>query len=261
MAEVILAALLGACVGSFLNVCIVRLPEDRSIVFPASHCVACKKPIRWHDNIPVLSYVLLRGRCRDCRAGISWVYPAVELAGAALFALFYTTFGLTPAGVVYLSMALALLVETVIDMRYQIIPDEITLPGMVIGLIVSTVWPSLHGSEVWWGGALASLAGLLAGGGFLYLAGTLAEKILKKEAMGGGDVKLLAMIGAVIGWQGVLWTVLASSFTGAIAGLTLRWTTGEERIPFGPYLALGAVLYIFFGQSSIRWYIQMIGLG
>lgn len=261
MAEIVLAALLGACVGSFLNVCIVRLPEDRSVVFPGSHCVTCKAPILWYDNIPVLSYILLRGRCRKCGARISWVYPLIEIAASGLFVLFYATLGLSPAAFVYLGLSLALLVETVIDLRYQIIPDEITLPGMALGLLASAVWPALHGKEVWWSGALAASIGLLAGGGFLYAAGTLAEKILKKEAMGGGDVKLLAFIGAVLGWQGVLWTVLVSSFTGAIAGSILRWTTGEERIPFGPYLALGTFLYIFFGQSSIRWYIQVMGLG
>lgn len=261
MAEIALAALLGACIGSFLNVCIVRLPEDRSIVFPGSHCVTCKTPIFWYDNIPVLSYLWLRGRCRKCRTGISAVYPLVEIVSAALFVLFYVTFGMTPAAFVYLGLSLALLVETIIDLRYQIIPDEITLPGIVLGLLASTLWPGLHHADIWWSGALASGLGILVGGGFLYAAGTLAEKILKKEAMGGGDVKLLGFIGAVLGWQGVLWTVLVSSFTGAIAGSILRWTTGEERIPFGPYLALGAFLYIFFGQSSIRWYIQMVGLG
>lgn len=261
MAEIALAALAGVCVGSFLNVCIVRLPEERSIVFPGSHCVTCKTPILWYDNIPVVSYLLLRGRCRKCRTGISWVYPFIEIVTGALFVLFYMTLGVTPAAFVYLGLSLALLVETVIDLRYQIIPDEITLPGIVSGLVVSALWPGLHGKELWWSGALSSGIGILAGGGFLYAAGTLAEKILKKEAMGGGDVKLLAFIGAVLGWQGVLWTVLVSSFTGAIAGSILRWTTGEERIPFGPYLALGAFLYIFFGQSSIRWYIQMVGLG
>ena len=197
MAEIALAALLGACIGSFLNVCIVRLPEDRSIVFPGSHCVTCKAPILWYDNIPVLSYVLLRGRCRKCRTGISVVYPLVEIAAAALFVLFYVAFGLTPAAFVYLGLSLALLVETVIDLRYQIIPDEITLPGIVLGFLASTMWPGLHDTSVWWSGALASGLGIVAGGGFLYAAGTLAEKILKKEAMGGGDVKLLGFIGAV----------------------------------------------------------------
>lgn len=255
----LIAFALGAMTGSFLNVCIFRLPEGESVVFPASHCRGCRKPIAWYDNVPMLSFLLLRGRCRQCGAGISWQYFWVELATALTFVLFYSFFGLTAIGAIYLALTLALFVETAIDFRHQIIPDAITLPGMVLGLALSFALPELHGesSRVW--GLFWSLAGLLAGGGFLYAAGTLAEKILKKEAMGGGDVKLLAMIGAFLGWKAVLWTIFVSSFLGSIVGIVLRLSRGDERIPFGPYLGAAACLYLFIGDQAIEAYLKWIG--
>lgn len=256
----IAAFVFGAIVGSFLNVCILRLPKEESIVFPASHCFSCSKPIAWFDNIPLVSFFLLKGRCRHCSQKISWQYAAVEFLTACIFVLYTAYFGLTPQGIVYLILTLALVVETWIDFRHRIIPDEITLPGMALALVASAVFPGIHGESVWWAGFLKSLIGLLVGGGFLYIVGTVAERILKKEAMGGGDVKLLALIGAVIGWQGVLWTIFASSFVGAVVGLYYKWKRGEEAVPYGPFLALGAVSYLFFGQTGISWYMRLIGV-
>ncbi len=255
----VIVFLLGAIVGSFLNVCIFRLPEGESVVFPASHCRFCRKPISWADNIPVISFLLLKGKCRQCGQKISWQYFWVELFTAGLAVLFYFHFGLNPRGVVYFVLALALLVETVIDWRLQIIPDAITLPGILLGLLASFFFPALHGQTSGFGSLFWSLAGMLAGGGILYLSGTLAEWVLKKEAMGGGDVKLLAMIGSVIGWQGVLWVVFVSSFLGSAVGLALRFSRGDERIPFGPYPAPAATLYLFFGTQTIQAYARFIG--
>ena len=259
MYPLILVFILGSAVGSFLNVCILRLPKDESIVFPPSHCTACQKSIAWHDNIPLLSFLFLRGHCRHCQAKISWQYPLIEAVTGILFGVFYQVFGPTPQGFLYLYLTLALMVQSVIDLRYKIIPDGITLPAIVIGLVVSAIFPQIHGQETRVSGFLQSFLGMLAGGGFLYVVGTVAEWVLKKEAMGGGDVKLLAAVGAVIGWRGVVWTIFVASFVGSIGGLYLRLTKGEELIPFGPYLALGAFLYLFVGPTAIEWYFNFLG--
>ncbi len=256
----LLASALGAIVGSFLNVCIFRIPKEESIVFPASRCPSCKKPIAPLDNIPVLSFLILKGRCRHCAAPISLQYPLVEILSACFFVLFYYYFGLTAKGVLYLLMALALLTETFIDLRHQIIPDIITLPGIVIGLLASVFFPELHGKERWWAGLLQSFIGVSVGGGFFYITGSIAEMILKKEAIGGGDIKLLAMIGALLGWQGVVWTIFLSSLLGSAFGLYFRIKSGNERIPYGPYIAAGAFFYLFFGQKFISWYAHSLGI-
>ena len=156
-------------------------------------------------------------------------------------------------------LSLGLLVQTLIDLRYKIIPDQITLPAIVTGLTVSSFFPGIHGQSTPLGGFFQSLLGTFLGGGFLYAAGTVAEWVLKKEAMGGGDVKLLAAVGAVIGWRGVLWTIFISSLTGSVIGVYLRVTQGEELIPYGPYLALGAFSYLFVGPQAIQWYLGVLG--
>ena len=249
----------GAVVGSFLNVCILRLPKEESIAFPASHCPSCQGKIAWHDNIPILSFLMLGAKCRYCKKRISRQYLIIETVTGLLFVLFFHAFAFTPKGFLYLYLSLCLLVQAVIDMRYKIIPDEVTLPAIVIGLLVSTVFPQVHGQTTWTGGFLWSIVGILVGGGILYLAGTVAEWILKKEAMGGGDVKLLAAVGAVLGWESVLWTVFVSSLAGSVVGIYLRLRKNEETIPFGPFLALGAFLYMFVGPQTIHWYIHFLG--
>lgn len=256
----ILAIFLGAVVGSFLNVCIFRIPKEESIVFPGSHCQSCQKKIAPLDNIPLLSFLILRGRCRYCAAKISWQYPLVEFLSAGLFVLFYYYFGLTVKGALYLLLALALLTETFIDLRHRIIPDVITLPGVVIGLAASVFFPGLHDQRFWWGGLSCSLIGMFAGGGFFYMTGMLAERVLKKEAIGGGDIKLMAMIGAFLGWQGAALTIFSSSVIGSVVGVYLKIKNGEERIPFGPFIALGAFFYLFYGHTIIQWYVQSMGI-
>ena len=257
---VLILFLLGAAVGSFLNVCMIRIPMRESIVFPGSHCFSCQRPIAWFDNIPILSFFLLKGRCRNCKSKISRQYPVVEGLTALAFVLFYSVFGLTAQGSVYLAFSLALLVVSVIDWKDQIIPDAISLPGIALGLAASLVLPGLQGAASWKDGLVQSLVGMLFGGGILYLIGSAAERILKKEAMGGGDVKLLAMIGAFIGWRGVIWTIFIGSFAGSVIGVALRVSKGQERVPFGPFLALAAVSYLFFGEHAWQWYLNLIGL-
>lgn len=254
----LIAFLFGSMTGSFLNVCILRMPKEESVVFPRSHCTACKKPIAWFDNLPILSFLALGAKCRSCHAKISWQYPIIEIITAILFVVFYRSFGLSPKGFLYLFLSLVLLTQSVIDMRYKIIPDSLTLPTIAVGLLSSAVFPEIHGQTSPMSGFLKSLVGVLVGGGFLYTAGTIAEWVLKKEAMGGGDVKLLAAIGAVIGWRGVLWTIFVSSLVGTLGGLYLRFRKGEELIPYGPYLALAAFLYLFYGPAIMNWYFRSL---
>ncbi len=258
-------------VGSFLNVCVYRLPKEESIVFPGSHCGACGKAVRGYDNIPILSYFILRGRCRDCKTKFSIQYALVEAFTGILFVIFYRTFGATAAGIVFLIFTLAILTESLIDFRHKIIPDSITLPGIVLGLALAPVISATHG--LWLSGLLNALtgfdagdrltafldalAGVLIGGGFLYFVAWAGEKILKKEAMGGGDIKLLAMIGAFLGLRGVLWSVFIGSLLGTLAAVYYRFKKDGEEIPFGPFLGLASVLYIFFGDGVIRGYLEL----
>lgn len=248
------AFIFGAVVGSFLNVCICRLPADESVVSPPSHCPHCQYRIRWFDNIPIVSYVLLKGRCRGCQARISLQYPLVELLNGLLCLALFTRFGLTLAfGVLFLFCS-ALVVITFIDLEHQIIPDEISLPGIVVGFLLSFVI-SGHG----W---LNSLLGILLGGGSLLLVAYTYQRLTGKEGMGGGDIKLLAMMGAFLGWKSIPFIIFASSLVGSFVGITLMLVQKKDSklaIPFGPYLAFGALLYIFFGRQLISWYLTLGG--
>jgi leader peptidase (prepilin peptidase) / N-methyltransferase len=242
------ALLLGAVVGSFLNVVILRLPQEGgSIAFPPSHCPVCRSPIRWHDNIPILSFLLLRGRCRRCAVRISWQYPLVEAAMALLSLALFRQFGPTPLFLGYFFFAAALLVIICIDFRHQIIPDVISLPGIAAGLAFSLLNPLLTWQD--------SLLGVLIGGGSFYLVALFYYLCTRREGMGGGDIKLLAMIGAFLGWQSLPFVVLSSSLTGLLAGLWAMRSQGRGGrtvIPYGPFLALGALLYLFFRQEILE---------
>jgi leader peptidase (prepilin peptidase)/N-methyltransferase len=248
------AAALGAVIGSFLNVCIHRLPRNESIVYPASHCPRCGAPIKWYDNIPIVSYVVLRGRCRRCRDGISVRYPLVELASAAFCFLLVYRYGPTVSAGVYYAFACALIVVTFVDLDYYIIPNVITYCGIPLGLAASFVIPEVTVRDAFIGAAL--------GGGLLFTVALLFEWIRKKEGMGFGDVKLLAMIGAFLGWKGVILTVVVSSFVGAVVGyaaLKLSKKGLEHPIPYGPFLALGGLLYLFGGSGWVNWYLRLGG--
>ncbi|MFH0784800.1 MAG: prepilin peptidase [Pseudomonadota bacterium] len=246
----IIAFLFGAIVGSFLNVVILRLPEEnQSIVFPASHCPQCSSPLSWFENIPILSYIFLRGKCGHCNKSISLQYPLVELLMAIVTVALVHRFQVSLVTVGYFFFSAALLVIIFIDIRLQIIPDTISLPGIVLGFLFSLV-----SDTVTW---QSSLIGLLAGGGVLYAVALTYALLRKIDGMGGGDIKLLAMIGAWLGWQALPFVIFMSSATGAIIGIiAMRRQNkgGQTRIPFGPFLSLAALLYIFFSESILYYY-------
>jgi leader peptidase (prepilin peptidase)/N-methyltransferase len=242
----------GACLGSFLNVCIYRLPQDLSIVSPRSFCPQCRTPVRGYDNIPLLSYLLLRGKCRSCGAKISWRYPLVEAITGGLAVALFLKFGPTLGFLAYFVFTAALVVITFIDLDHRIIPDVISLPGIGAGFLLSFFLPAVTWTE--------SLIGLLAGGGSLYLVAIGYEALTKREGMGGGDVKLLAMFGAWLGWKAVLFTLFFASLSGTLIGggaMLLQKQGRHYAIPFGPFLAFGALAYLFFGPQLIHWYLSL----
>ncbi|MFH1594342.1 MAG: prepilin peptidase [Candidatus Omnitrophota bacterium] len=241
----------GTIIGSFMNVCIYRLPGGESIIKPRSRCISCGKAIAWFDNIPILSFLALRGRCRSCKKTISIRYPIVEIISGIMCALLFTYFGFTAKSFILLVFSCALVVVSFIDFAIQEIPDVITLPGIVIGLISAALFPSLVGSPDNISAFFNSFLGVLAGGGTIYILGFVGEFIFKKEAMGGGDVKLLAMIGAFIGWKLAIFTFFLAPFFGAAVGITLKLKDGREIIPYGPYLSLAAIVAIFYGDAVI----------
>jgi len=245
---------MGAAIGSFLNVCIYRLPQDLSIAAPRSFCPACRTPILAYDNIPILSFLLLGGKCRKCRAPISWRYPLVEALTGGLALALFLKLALTFSFFCYFCFAAALVVITFIDLDHRLIPDAISLPGILIGFLLSflAVTPG-----VW-----NYLLGIVIGGGSLYLVAVLYELVTKREGMGGGDVKLLAMIGAWLGWKAVLFTLFFSSLTGSLVGgalMVARKEDGKLAIPFGPFLTFSAMAYVFFGEKLVRWYLNWGG--
>ncbi len=243
----------GLCIGSFLNVCIYRMGREQSIVRPASRCPQCHKPIRWHDNIPLLSYVILRGRCRDCGAKISWRYFFIELLTGCLFVALLMRYHLSPFFFIYALFGSGLIVATFVDFDFRIIPDEISLGGIVAGLVLSGFFPQLHDATAPAYGVGRSLFGILVGGGTLWLLGIIGDFIFKKESMGGGDIKLLAMVGAFLGWQLALLALPLASVIGAVVGIIAKIRTRESEIAFGPYLAMGAVAGLFWGPRIISY--------
>jgi leader peptidase (prepilin peptidase)/N-methyltransferase len=277
----ILAFVLGAMVGSFCNVCICRWPEGESVVSPRSRCPHCGYRLAWYDNIPLVSWLVLGARCRQCKAPISWQYPVVEGVCGVLFLLVYLRFGVTPATPVYWGLCTGLVIVTFADLREWIIPNEVTFTGIPAGLLIALLgmmWPEASALRVV--NVFDALAGAALGGGILYVLDQGTQLILKKPGMGMGDVKLLAMIGAFLGWQGVLGTLMIACVIGSVAGLALiavqrlqprpapledetAGGDGEEAgeapaghyIPFGPYLALAGVIFLFVGPEAIAAYL------
>jgi len=247
--------ILGAMTGSFLNVCIVRLPLEKSIVFPASHCVACRTPIKWYDNIPLFSWLILRGRCRACREKISFRYWLVELLTGVIFFLFFKHYGFQSILWPYLVMVSGFIVATFVDFEYRIIPDEVSIGGMVIGVIFSLIIPELHGVQSPFLGVGYSLLGLLVGGGSIYLMGVIGDFVFKKETMGGGDVKLMAMVGAFMGWKLALLTFFLAPFYGAGFGIVEKIRTKDSTIAYGPFLIMGALTSLFWGERIIYFFL------
>lgn len=241
------------CLGSFYNVLIHRLPEHESIVHPGSHCPRCGHPIAFYDNVPILSYLALRGRCRHCGASISVRYPLVEALTGVLALFLFRRYGLTPQFAIEFVLVSLLVVITFIDLDRYLIPDQLSLPGIVIGFACSFFTPRLN-----W---IDSLLGILIGGGVFYLIAWLYQVIRHQDGLGGGDIKLLGMIGAFVGVPGVVFTILVASVVGTAVGVAAMVRSRKglmTMIPFGPFLALGAVCYLFWGESLMRWYFGLM---
>jgi len=242
-------ALIGACVGSFLNVCIHRLPIHQSIAWPASHCTSCNRVLAWFENVPIASWLVLGGRCRTCRTAISVMYPVVELVTALAFVAAFLVYGWTPLLAARLLFACALIVLFAIDLRHQILPNVITLPGIVIGFALSLALPP---------GWLSSLIGIVVGAGILFAVGEAYYRTRGHEGLGMGDVKMLGMIGAFLGWPLMLLTLVLASLLGSIVGVGLLVTRrGDMKaaLPFGTFLAVGAFVGVLAGDAILTWYL------
>lgn len=266
--------LFGLIVGSFLNVCIVRLPRGRSIANPPSHCPRCRTPIRFYDNIPIISFLVLRGKCRSCGEPISWRYPTVELMNGLFYVWIVNELGLSGEAGLMMAFCSSLIVITFIDFDHQIIPDVITIPGMLIGLSLAPffMYPLtdqlpfhldrlLPHAGPYLTAFMNSIIGLVLGGGPLLAIGWLWEKLRHIEAMGGGDIKLMGMVGSFLGWKGALLTIMLGAVAGSVVGvllILLKRHKMEKVIPFGPFLALGAVAAAFYGADIISWYLSLI---
>lgn len=253
----VISFMYGAIVGSFLNVVILRLPEGkRSIIFPPSRCPQCQTLIKWYDNIPILSFIFLKGKCRSCKTRISFQYPVVEVCTALLSLALYTKFALSFEYFFYFLFAGALIAIIFIDIAHQIIPDKISLPGIVIGFAGSFL-----NTEVTW---QQSGLGVLLGGGILFAIAEGYYMLTKRDGMGGGDIKLLAMIGAFLGWQSLLFVIFASSFSGSFVGIIAMFRQGkggQTRIPFGPFLAIAALFFLFFQKEIFYWWYKYLETG
>lgn len=246
--ELTIVTVLGLAIGSFLNVVIHRLPRRESLISPGSHCPSCGYALRAVDNVPVVSYAVLLGRCRKCRARISVRYPLVEIATGVVFVLHYFVFGWTPLLAVRLLFAASLVALFVIDLEHRLLPDAITLPGIVVGLAASLFLPP---------GFRDALIGMLGGGGVLWAIGEAYYRYSGEEGMGGGDVKMLAMIGAFLGWQQVLITLVFSSIAGAVIGiivLAIKRGGMKYALPYGTFLAVAGLIASLYGEQIFRWY-------
>lgn len=271
----IFSFILGAVVGSFLNVCIYRLPNDKSLVFPSSHCTSCKIPIPFYHNIPIISYLILRGRCYNCKKKYSWDYIFVELLAAVLSLLLFLKFGASVHFIFLFVFVMALIVITYIDLEHMYIPDVISYPGVVVGLLYSgliTNYDALNFllkniqydyiyilylfDEI---RILSSILGVVMGSGSLLLIGFLYKSVRKADGLGLGDVKLMAMVGAFLGWRSIIFVALISSLIGTIIGLGIMWyNKGDLKyaIPFGPFISFAATLYCFSGDLSLDYFLD-----
>jgi leader peptidase (prepilin peptidase)/N-methyltransferase len=246
----VLVGLVGLIIGSFLNVCIYRLPRHESVVWPASRCAKCQRELSWYENVPVLSWSLLRGRCRTCGQRISAMYPIVEAVTGVVFVLGALFYGWTPLLAARLLFACAMIVLFVIDLQHRILPNVITVSGIVVGLALSVVLPP---------GLVSSLIGAAVGGGVLWGIGEAYYRWRGVDGLGMGDVKMLAMIGAFLGWQQMLVTLILASFSGSLAGVAVLATRRggmQAALPFGTFLAVGALVAAVGGDAILDWYLQ-----
>ncbi len=251
----IFAFVFGAIFGSFFNVCIHRLPREESLAWPPSHCPGCSKPIQFYDNIPIISFLVLWGRCRQCSVSISPRYFVVELLTATVFLWAWFSYSWSAQAIVSVLFFSLLLIATAVDLEFQIIPDEISLGGIVMGLAWSAFFPSLHGMSGWQESLLTSAYGALFGGGMIYLTGVLGTLAFKKEAMGFGDVKLVAMLGAFLGWKHVLLVYFAAPVLALPLALWVKWLRRSDVIPYGPFLSLAGWIVFFWGSEIIKWWL------
>ena len=248
--EIILLFILGLIVGSFSNVCIYRIPRNESIIYPASHCSKCRTTILAKDNIPLLSYILLKGRCRNCGSRISIQYPGVEFLTGLVYVIIYQIYGLSVQSLIYIILSSALIIIAFIDLNEQVIPEVISLPGIVVGLILSFF---VHHISF-----VNSALGIVIGGGIILVIRLAGSAIFKKEAMGGGDIKLAAMIGAFLGWRYIIISLFLGFFLGAIAGIFLimsKIKSKEDVVPFGPFIILGSFITFLWGKNILSWYL------
>ena len=267
----------GAAVGSFLNVVIHRVPNELSIVFPNSTCPKCKTPIKPYDNLPILSWLILGGKCRACKAPIAIRYPAVELLNALLWLLVYWHVGLTPILPVYLAFVSAMVALIFIDAEHMILPNVITYPLLLIALLVRIIFPLvfatnyfsdtaffpatlLAGKPAWMISLFGALIGALVGGGSLWLVGAVWKKLRGVDAMGLGDVKMMLGVGALLGWRLAFLAIFLGAFAGAVIGVALIAKQKEKdfqaQIPFGIFLGTGSILSLLFGEQLIGWYMR-----
>lgn len=243
---------LGLLLGSFANVLILRVPAGESVVRPRSRCPQCKSPVAWYDNVPVLSYFLLGRKCRHCSQAIHWRYPLVEVLTSVLFMLCYWKLGLQWFLIEALVFVFGLVVVTFIDFDHFLLPDVFTLPGIALGLAGAAINPDRS--------TLDAFLGVIVGGGFLWSVAYFYYLLRKEDGLGGGDIKLMAWIGAVLGWNSFAFVIIIASVFGSMVGLLMATRTNEGMktvIPFGPYLALGAVAYLLGGDSLARWHLEV----
>jgi leader peptidase (prepilin peptidase) / N-methyltransferase len=268
------AGLLGLVIGSFLNVCIVRIPEGKSIVMPASACVKCGAEIRAWDNIPVISWLLLRGKCRKCGVAISWMYPVVELLTGALFFGCYYAFGLSVEALKWAIFSALLIVLVFTDMRERILPDVVNYSGFAAGLVLSLFTKPADGTALWIARRIFefpppapvisladALLGAAFGSGLLWLVAELYFRLRGREGMGLGDVKMMLMAGAFLGLKRTLLTILAGSVLGSVLGIAFMMAKRKDsdyELPFGTFLGMAAVLVMFFGTPLITWYLSLM---
>lgn len=262
----------GACMGSFLNVCIYRIPREESVISPGSHCPQCNQAIRWYDNIPLVSFTLLRARCRNCQGAISPRYVIVEALIAVLFVVVWFkaspqpilamapvySFAIIP---IFWLAVFGLALGTFVDLEHMIIPDRVSLGGIVLGLGFSTLVPAMQGRPDALGGFISALLGASIGGGLLWAIAIFGKLIFRKDAMGMGDVKLMGAIGAFLGWPAVVFTLMASSFLGAVFGVSMILAGKKEmqsRIPFGPYIAFAALIWMLWGPALLDAYLNWL---
>lgn len=258
----VLIFIFGLCLGSFLNVCICRIPQEKSVIWPPSACPNCHGRIKWYDNIPVLSWFLLQAKCRNCKLPVSVVYPVIELLTGFFFLTIWLIYGFSWFTPIYMLAVFGLLLGTFIDLEHMILPDRVTIGGMILFPILSALFPPLQSRLLWQNGLVDSLIGLAAGFGALWVVRKLGTAALKKEAMGFGDVKLMGALGALFGWEAVIYIIFFSALIGSVAGVSLIALHRKgirSEIPYGPYISLAAFSWMLGGFRLWDAYLAIMG--